>query len=101
MDGAANTNTIAARLAALDITDAAYKLWAEQYEALICSGDEYGNGPSLARAWDTYVERGAFNYPWWRDEDGQELNADGRAAFERFERAFEDGAGIYGHMHAV
>lgn len=98
MDGAAN-NTITERLIALDIKDAAYRLWGELYEEIICSGDEYGNGPSLERAWDTYVERGAFNYAWWDAND--ELNAEGRAAFERFERAFEDGAGVYGFMHAV
>ena len=94
MDGATNTSDTAARLVALDITDAAYRLWGELYDEIICSGDEYGYGPSLSTAWDRYVERGAFNYPWF-DEDG-ELNAAGRAAFERFEAAFADGAGIYG-----
>jgi hypothetical protein len=98
MDGAANTNTIEARLVALDITDAAYRLWAELYDAWICSGDEYGNGPSLARAWELYVERGAHNYAWWDDEGA--FNADGWTAFNRFADAFEDGPGIYGHMHA-
>lgn len=96
MDGAINTTT--SKLIQLDIADAAYRLWEERYEQLICSGEEYGNGPSLERAWDTYVERGAFNYAWWNPND--ELNADGRAARERFEAAFADGPGTYGMLHA-
>jgi len=95
MDGANNTPNVTARLIALDITDAAYRLWAEQYEALICGNAcDYGHGPSLDIAWDTYVERGAHNYPWWLPSD--ELNADGCAARARFEAAFADGAGVYG-----
>lgn len=96
MDGAINTTS---KLVQLDIADAAYRLWEERYEEIICSGEEYGNGPSVAVAWDTYVERGAFNYPWW-DDATDKLNADGRAARARFEAAWNDGPGIYGMLHA-
>jgi hypothetical protein len=95
MDGAINTTS---KLIQLDIADAAYRLWEERYEELLCSGEEYGNGPSLEAAWDTYVERGAFNYAWWNMDD--ELNADGRAARARFEAAWNDCPGVYGMLHA-
>lgn len=95
MDGATNTTT--EKLIQLDIADAAYRLWAERYDELICSGEEYGYGPSLEAAWEKYVERGAHNYPWFDDAlDADGLNAEGEAAFERFAAAFEDGPGVYG-----
>lgn len=92
MDGATNTTT--EKLIQLDIADAAYRLWAERYDELICSGKEYGHGPSEKAAWDTYVERGAHNYPWWFSTG--ELNTEGRGARARFIDAFADGPGIYG-----
>lgn len=95
MDGAINTTS---KLIQLDIADAAYRLWEERYEQLICSGEEYGNGPSVDVAWDKFVERGAHNYPWW-DAEGA-FNADGWTAFLRFADAFEDGPGIYGMRNA-
>lgn len=95
MDGAINTTS---KLIQLDIADAAYRLWAERYEQLICSGEEYGNGPSLERAWEKFVERGAHNYPWW-NMDG-ELNCVGRNAWDAFAEAFEDGPGVYGMLHS-
>jgi hypothetical protein len=95
MDGAINTPTNCIQI---DVTDAAYELWGELYDAIICSGDEYGYGPSLERAWYQYVERRAHTYAWF-DADG-ELNAEGRTARERFAAAFDDGAGIYGMRNA-
>ena len=98
MDGANNTPNVTARLIALDITDAAYRLWAERYDELICSGEEYGHGPSVDVAWEKYIERGAFNYPWF-DCEG-DLNHAGCDAFDAFAAAFEDGPGIYGMRNA-
>jgi len=94
MDGANNTPNVTARLIALDIADAAYRLWAERYDELICSGEEYGYGPSVDAAWDKYVERGAHNYAWFTEAG--DLNLAGVEAFRAFETAFEDGPGIYG-----
>lgn len=96
MDGATNTTT--EKLIQLDIADAAYRLWAERYDELICSGEEYGYGPSVEAAWEKYVERGAHNYPWW-NMDG-DLNCAGRNAWDAFAEAFEDGPGIYGMRNA-
>lgn len=104
MDGATNTSDTTSRLIALDITDAAYRLWAELHEAALfsSSSNPWGDGdysaPSLERAWETYVERGAHNYAWW-DAEGA-FNAAGWTAFNRFADAFEDGPGIYGMLHA-
>lgn len=91
MDGAINTTE---KLIQLDIADAAYRLWAERYDELICSGEKYGHGPSVQRAFELFVERGAHNYPWWNADDS--LNSAGLAAHAAFVDAFEDGPGIYG-----
>lgn len=95
MDGAINTTS---KLVQLDIADAAYRLWEERYEEIICSGEEYGNGPCVFAGWDKYIDRGAFNYAWWNADDN--LNADGQAAFQAFRAAWNDAPGVYGMLHA-
>lgn len=84
----------------IDIADAAHKLWAEMHDELIRSGDEYGDGPCVRCAWDRYVDSGAHKQDWWTGDDS-ELNDIGLAWFERFEAAFENGAGIYGMLHGA
>jgi hypothetical protein len=92
-----------ARLIRIDIIDAAYRLWAERYEEIIASGDEYGNGPNMMKAWDKYLDRGAYNYPWWvvANDDGEtHLNEAGDDAYLAFAAAFEDAPGVYGMLNA-
>lgn len=99
---------VAARLIALDIDDAAEKLYAELLEearndAFGLLGDGDYAAPRVTKAWCRYLDRGADNYPWWGENescDDAPLNAAGLAAYERFERAFEAAAELYPSFNA-